>query len=119
MLCAGILMAHQVGAKAARDAVFLSNFDPEALPAMVGGGAAASILLGILSSRLLSRYTPSRIVPLAFFVSALLQFGEWHLMAVQPRLGAVLVYLHMVALGAVLLSSFWSLTNEVLDPHTA
>lgn len=112
-------MAHQVGAKAARDAVFLSNFDPEALPAMVVGGAATSIALGILASRLLSRYTPSRIVPPAFLLSALLQFGEWRLLSVQPRLGAVLVYLHMVALGAVLLSAFWSLTNEVLDPHTA
>ncbi|HWR50644.1 MAG TPA: hypothetical protein VN428_06030 [Bryobacteraceae bacterium] len=119
MLGAGILMAHQVGAKAARDAVFLSNYDPKALPAMVFAGAAASVLLGVLASRLLSRYTPSRIVPPAFLVSALLQFGEWRLLADQPKLGAVLVYLHMVALGAVLLSSFWSLTNEVLDPHTA
>ncbi|MEN6604264.1 MAG: hypothetical protein ABFD86_17775, partial [Bryobacteraceae bacterium] len=37
----------------------------------------------------------------------------------QPKLAAVLVYLHLVAFGAVLLSGFWSLANELLDPHTA
>ncbi len=119
MLSAGLLMAHQVAAKAARDAIFLSNFDARALPAMVVGAAICSIALGLLSSRVLSRWTPSRVVPWAFLFSSLLQVFEWHLLAAQPKVAAVLIYLHLVALGAVLLSSFWSLTNELLDPHTA
>lgn len=119
MLAAGLLMAHQVGAKAARDAVFLSHFSPQALPAMVVAAALCAIALGLASSRVLSRWTPSGVVPWAFLFSSALQFFEWRLLSAEPRAAAVLIYLHMVALGAVLLSSFWSLANELLDPHTA
>ncbi len=119
MLGAGLLMAHQVAGKAARDAIFLSNYDPKSLPAMMVAGALAALLLGVVSSRLLSRLTPARVVPVAFLASALLQLVEWRLIASQPKLAAVLVYLHLVAFSAVLLSGFWSLANELLDPHTA
>jgi len=119
MLTAGVLMAHQVGAKAARDAIFLSNYDAAALPAMMAGAAASAVVLGVVASKLLSRHAPSRLVPWAFAASAALQVGEWRLMSAEPRLAAVLIYLHLAAFGAVLLSGFWSVTNETLDPHTA
>lgn len=119
MLTAGVLMAHQVGAKAARDAIFLSNYSATALPAMVAGAAAAAVLLGYLASRLLSRRAPSRVAPWAFGASAILQLGEWRLLAVEPALAAVLIYLHLAGFGAVLLSGFWSVTNETLDARTA
>ena len=45
--------------------------------------------------------------------------AEWRLLVIDPKLASVAVYLHLVAFSAVLLSGFWSLTNEVLDAHTA
>ncbi len=119
MAGAGLLMAHQVAGKAARDAIFLSNFDAKSLPAMMVAAALTAALLGVASSRVLSRLTPARVVHWSFAVSGVLQLFEWRLLATQPRIAAVVVYLHLVALSAVLLSSFWSLTNELLDAHTA
>ncbi len=119
MITAGVLMAHQVGAKAARDAIFLSTYDATDLPPMVAGAAAASILIAVLASRVLGRHAPSRVVPWGFVLSAALQIGEWRLLAVNPNIAAVLIYLHFVAFTAVLLSGFWSVTNETIDPHTA
>jgi hypothetical protein len=63
--------------------------------------------------------TPARVVHWAFAASAVLQLAEWRLLAFDPKIASVAVYLHLVAFSAVLLSSFWSLTNEVLDAHTA
>ncbi len=119
MLAAAVLMAHQVGAKAARDAIFLSHYSATDLPAMVAAAAGAAILLGLGTSHILSRHAPSRIVPWAFVLSAALQLGEWRLLSANPHVAAVLIYLHFVALTAVLLSGFWSVTNETIDPHTA
>jgi len=77
MAGAGLLMAHQVAGKAARDAVFLSNYDASSLPAMMAAAAITAAGLGLASSRVLSRLTPARVVPWAFALSALLQLAEW------------------------------------------
>ena len=37
----------------------------------------------------------------------------------RRSLGAVIVYLHVAALGALLLSGFWSLVSELFDPRSA
>jgi hypothetical protein len=44
---------------------------------------------------------------------------EWLLLGPQPRIVAVLLYLHSNVLGGIAISSFWSLLNERFDPHTA
>src|SRR5690242_19847732 len=43
---AALSMAYQVAGKAARDALFLSNFHSHHLPAMIVAGAIAAMLLG-------------------------------------------------------------------------
>ncbi len=119
MLCAGIMMAHQVAGKATRDALFLSAYSASDLPRMVIAAALVSLLLGGLFSVLLSRFGPRRVVPAAFALSALIQTLAWHLQARSPGLVAVGMYLHIVGFGAVLLSGFWSMANELFDPRTA
>lgn len=119
MAAATLMMAHQVGGKSIRDALFLQSFGPEALPAMVMSAAVLSVLLGVFGARLFSRFSPARAVPWSFIASGLLQWMEWHLVEASPRLGAVAVYLHMVAFAAVLLSSFWLLLSEEMDPVQA
>lgn len=119
MATAALMMSHQVGGKSIRDALFLKSFGPEALPAMVMSAAVLSVVLGIFGARLFSRFSPARAVPWSFIASGLLQWMEWRLAEASPRLGAVAVYLHMVAFAAVLLSSFWLLLSEEMDPVEA
>ena len=119
MLVSAIMLAHQVAGKAARDALFLSEFSPSYFPLMVMAGSAVSIAAGLLNSRILQAVTPARMVPWGFLVSSALHFGEWSLRhsAYRPAM-VVVVYIHVIALGAIVLSSFWSLLNERFDPRT-
>ena len=116
---AAFTMAYQVAGKAARDALFLSNFGARHLPAIVMAGAIAAILLGILSSRLLGKFAPGRLIPALMIGSAALQTVEWLSYRYVPQWTAVVVYIHIVSLGAVITSGFWSVINEQLDPYTA
>jgi membrane associated rhomboid family serine protease len=52
-------------------------------------------------------------------LNAALFLAEWALIGRQPRTAAALLYLHSSVLGAIAISSFWSLLNERFDPHSA
>ncbi|HYP06237.1 MAG TPA: hypothetical protein VER03_08360 [Bryobacteraceae bacterium] len=116
---AAFIMAFQVAGKAARDALFLSNFRSHHLPAMIMAGAVAAILLGLLNSRFLSAFTPGRMIPTLMIGSGALQAAEWFTYGIAPRPTAVAVYIHVISLGAVITSGFWSVVSEQLDPYTA
>lgn len=116
---AGVMIGFQTAAKATRDALFLSTFPVAALPTMVIVAALAAVALALASARLLTRLGPARVVPVAFGASAVLLIVEWALVAGSRELAAVLFYVHYAALGAVLISGFWSVINERFDPRTA
>jgi ATP:ADP antiporter, AAA family len=116
---AALMMAWQVAAKATRDGLFLSVFSPGALPAIVAASAISSILLALVSAKLLHRYGPFRLIPAGFLAGGLLHGAEWLLFAAAPRLISALIYIHVIALGAVLLSGFWAIVNERFDPRAA
>jgi AAA family ATP:ADP antiporter len=82
-----------------------------------------SVLLGLGFARLLSRNGPMRLVPAAFAAGSMLHVVEFALLrsANHGLRGAVitLVYVHLVGFGAILLSGFWSVANEVFDPRQA
>jgi MFS family permease len=119
MCGAALLLSHQLAGKAARDGLFLSRFTPNDLPKIVALAALVAIILGLLFSRLLSRYGPAKVVPAGLALSAVLHAIEFALLPTSPELIVTLVYLHIVGLGAVLLSGFWSLSSELFDPHEA
>jgi hypothetical protein len=119
MAVCGLMMAHQVAGKASRDAIFLSQFHTHDLPAMVTAAAITSVAVSMLGSRMLVRIGPHRIVPVSFLLSSVLQFAEWLVLGYGPRMAACLIYLHVVAFGAVLLSGFWSVMNESFDARSA
>lgn len=119
MICAALAMAHQVASKATRDALFLGAFPSSDLPRIVISGAAVSLALGWIFSRLLSRFGPRHVVPAGFVVSAAIQALAWQMQPIFPRFVAAAVYLHLVAFGAVLLSGFWSMSSELFDARTA
>jgi ATP:ADP antiporter, AAA family len=118
-LSAAALIAHQVGGKAMRDALFLSHFDVTSLAWMVIAASILSILLGIGAAKLMASFTPSKVVPRAFLVSAFLLLAQWGISRWSDAVVAVLVYLQVAALGSALISGFWSLLGDRFDPHTA
>ena len=119
MVAAGAMIAFQVAGRATRDALFLSTFPVTSLPRMVATAAAVSLATMLVASRAMGRWGPRRLLPAMFIVSTLLLLAEFGLLKVAPRAAAVAVYLHFNALGALLVSGFWSLMNERLDPRTA
>jgi hypothetical protein len=118
-LGAAMMMAFQVAGKAARDALFLSSYRPSQLPPMIVAGALSAILLGIINGRLLARIAPRRFVPWLLIVSGSLHALEYLTHRQAPGLTAIGVYIHVVALGAIITSGFWSVVNEQFDPYTA
>jgi hypothetical protein len=115
----GGLIGVQMGGKALRDALFLSTYEPAALPTMVIASAVVALLLVLVASRILPTVTPGRLLPRACLLSAGLLLVEWALLGPSRRAAAVLYYLHYGGFGALLISAFWSLVSERFDPRSA
>lgn len=113
------MLAHQVAGKALRDSFFLSIYSASDLPKMVIASAVVSVVLVLLFSRAMSRFGPQRLVPAGLLLSSAAHIVEYRLMHGNPALWSVLVYLHIVAFGAILLSGFWSQMTESFDPRSA
>src|ERR1700704_152484 len=79
MGCAALMIAYQVASKAARDTLFLSNFDFARLPVMVAVASVISIGVALFATRAIATYGPARVIPAGFGVSAVLTIGEWWL----------------------------------------
>ncbi len=118
-LTAAALIAQQVGANAIRDGLLLSLFPVESLPYFMAGAAALAIVATQFSGRLLSRLGPVRVAPALFASNAALFLVEWVLLGWRPSAAAVLLFFHSTVLGAIAISSFWSLLNERFDAHSA
>jgi ATP:ADP antiporter, AAA family len=119
MAGAALMIAHQVAGKAVRDSFFLSNYPASELPKMVIAAAAVTMLMVLLFARAMGRFGPQRLVPAGFLLSTIVHGVEYRMMPGNPALWSVLVYFHIVALGAILLSGFWSLMAESFDPRSA
>ena len=118
-ITATALIAQQVGSNAIRDGLFLSLFSVQRLPYFMAGAALLAIAAAHFSGRLLARLGPARVAPALFASCAVLFLVEWGLLGWQPSAAAVVLYLHSTVLGAIAISSFWSLLNERFDPHSA
>ena len=119
MVSSAILMAYQVGSRATRDTLYLTNFQVSSLPVVIAITSVLSIVVAILATRGMATLGPARFIPMAFMGSALLTIGEWALAARQPGLAAFAVYLHVGAIAPVLISGLWSILNEHFDPRAA
>lgn len=118
MLAAGLTAAHQVGAKALREGIFLSTFSVADLPKAMLATALATLPTVFFVSKRMRERGPGLLAPAMFGVSALLSVFEWAGLIHAPRAVAAFVYLHVSLGGALLMSAFWSLVNERFDPHT-
>lgn len=118
-LCAALLIAQQVGAKTTRDALFLENLDVSLLPRTLAVAAVVTVVFVLGAGRLIARFGPARVVPVALVLSAALQLGVFAWAGVAAAPAAVGYYLLVAATGALLVSGFWSVVNERFDPRTA
>lgn len=118
-VAAACAIAVLVAGKAARDALFLIQFPATQLPYALMGGAALAIAASGASVAVLSRVGPLRGVSAQFGLSAIGFAAEWALWAAHPRAVAVVVYLHVAALGPLMVSGVWSIVSESFDPRTA
>ena len=84
MVCAGAVSAQFIAGKATRDALYLGALDITSLPSIVIATAAFSIVLVMLSSRMLRRVSPATVIPIAFVVNAVLLIIEWLLADIEP-----------------------------------
>jgi len=113
------LVAQLVAGKATRDALFLTHFGLDLLPAAMIAAAALSALSVIVMSRVLTRSGPARVVPATFAASAVLFLVEWSISLESAHAAAIAVYAHTAIFGSAIGSAFWSLVNERFDPHEA
>lgn len=116
---AGLILLQQIGAKAARDALFLTHFPARELPKIMAGAALLSLVVVLASARAMARLGPSRLLPVTLGLNAALFGAEAVLSVAYPAATALVLYLHVAALGSVLVSGFWSLVTERFDPHRA
>jgi len=113
------MLAFHVGSKAVRDALFITSFSVTALPAMIMAASIFSFGCVLLYGRVMIRLTPARLVPASFFLSAGVLLAVWLELNQIPKVASVLLYLHIVGIGSILTSGFWSMVNETFDPRTA
>ena len=119
MAACSVMIAYHVGAKAVRDAFFLSQFDVTSLPLMVIVASLLSIGAVLGSARAISRFSPARVIPAAFAASAAMHAAIWWTAGPHPQAAAVALYLVSIAVGSILTSGFWAMLNERFDPVTA
>jgi ATP:ADP antiporter, AAA family len=117
--CAFAIIATQVAGKTTRDTLFLTNFDVSALPLVLMASALISIGAVLFTARGIAWLGPYRVIPPFFLASGLLLTAEWFLAMRNPKLGSVVIYLHIAVIGSILISGFWSTINESFDPRTA
>ena len=103
MVASALMMAHQVAGKASRDAIFLSQFGTAALPAMVAVATFTAVAASLVGSRMFVRLGPHRLAPASLALSGVVQIAEWFLLGYGGRIGAIAIYLHLAAFGALLL----------------
>ncbi|HET7294841.1 MAG TPA: FHA domain-containing protein [Vicinamibacteria bacterium] len=119
MLAAGALVAQQVVGKAVRDALFLSSFGVRLLPPMIMASSLVAMAAALAFSRALAARPPAQVIPAAVAANALLLAAECVLCLFHPAAAAVALYLHLAVFGGTLVSGFWSVLGERVDPHTA
>ncbi|MDB4956985.1 MAG: hypothetical protein JWO36_4554, partial [Myxococcales bacterium] len=100
-------------------ATFLSGFDVTLLPTFVGITAIETIPLVLAFGRRMASVGPRRLVPRINAASATLLLAEWLAIHRWPHFTSAIVYLHLGALGPIMVSGFWSTITERLDPRAA
>ncbi len=106
-------------ARIARDGLFLSELPASYLPYAYLGLAGWTALAVFVFGRLTARRTAHNSLAFALCTTgfSLILFGGWF--ANSPRIAAIAFYLWSGAYGLILVSQFWILANERINPREA
>lgn len=110
------MVGQLIAGRAVRDALFLTEYDAEYLPRVMLGAAALSLGAAIAVGRLMPLWGPRATALGLALVNGLVFILEAVLLDVAPKVVAVLTYLHVSTLGALVISAFSSIVNERFDP---
>ncbi|MBT8465887.1 MAG: hypothetical protein HKN97_10860 [Myxococcales bacterium] len=110
------MVAQLIAGRAVRDALFLTEFDAEYLPRVMLGAAAFSLGAAFLVGRVMPIWGPRATALGLALLNGLIFVLEAVLFDVAPKVVAVLAYLHVSTLGALVVSAFSSIINERFDP---
>src|SRR6185369_3306170 len=88
VISSGAMIAFQIGGKAARDALFLSNFPVTALPGALVAAAIVSVVSVLIASKAMGSRGPRNVIPYAFSISSILLLVEWSTSGIAPRAAA-------------------------------
>lgn len=113
-----VLTGLQVASKSLRDGLFCAVFEAKDLPRVMALGACLAFAVALVVGRIMPRIGPRRTAILLLLLNAVALIGERLLVTGAPRMAAVAVYLHTAAMAGAIVSGFWSLVSERLNPHT-
>lgn len=110
------MVGQLIAGRAVRDALFLTEYEAVYLPRVMLAAAALSLGAAISVGHLMPRLGPrATAVGLALVNSAIFVL-EAALLDVAPRAVAVVAYVHVSTMGALVISAFSSIVNERFDP---
>lgn len=110
------MVAQLIAGRAVRDALFLTEYDAEYLPRVMLGAAALSLGAAVVVGRVMPLWGPRATALGLALINGLIFVLEAAFFDVAPNVVAVLVYLHVSTLGALVVSEFSSIVNERFDP---
>jgi hypothetical protein len=110
------MVAQLIAGRAVRDALFLTEYDAVYLPRVMLAAAALSLGAAMSVSRLMPRWGPRGTALALAVVNGAIFVIEAALIDVAPRSIAVITYIHVSVVGALVVSAFSSVVNERFDP---
>ncbi len=110
------MVAQLVAGRAVRDTLFLTEYDASYLPRVMLAAAALSLVSAVSVGRLMPRWGPRGTAVLLASVNGGIFILEAALIDVAPHIIAVVTYIHVSVVGALVVSAFSSVVNERFDP---
>ncbi|MBW2223397.1 MAG: hypothetical protein JRF54_04120 [Deltaproteobacteria bacterium] len=110
------MVAQLVAGRAIRDTIFLTEYDASHLPRVMLAAAALSLVSAISVGHWMPHWGPRATALLLAALNGVVFVLEAALIDVAPRAIAVVTYLHVSVVGALLVSAFSSIVNERFDP---
>ena len=110
------MIAQLIAGRAVRDAVFLTEYEAVYLPRAMLAAAVLSLISAVLVSRAMPRWGPRATAVVLTSINGLLFLLEGFLLDAAPKAIAVVAYVHVSVVGALVVSAFSSVVNERFDP---
>jgi len=110
------MVAQLVAGRAVRDTLFLTEYAAVYLPRVMLAAAALSLLAAVWVGRLMPRWGPRATALVLAVIHGAVFVLEAALLDVFPQSIAVVTYVHVSVVGALVVSAFSSVVNERFDP---